>query len=163
MHANKYYIIIKSCTNTTKPFIIYFLESLETVLWLWLKVISGKKHCVVTTANWTQPHFVNLYQECQVCVLENNIILLCVHGCKFYALYNTTAHNNIIIAEVAEKVLDKCSNYDEFNSRMNENFWVEFNFEFIEDLQDLGSVHNTMLYHALHCAELVSLENIHFQ
>lgn len=42
----------------------------------------------------------------------------------------------VITAEVAEKVLDRCSPYNEFNSRMHENFLVRFNFEFIEDLQD---------------------------
>lgn len=83
-------------------------------------------------------------------------IIVCIHDT------NITAHNNIIIAEVAEKVLDKCSYPDEFESRMNENFWVEFSFEFIEDLQDLGSVHNTMLHRSLHCVELASLENIQF-
>ena len=40
-------------------------------------------------------------------------------------------------AEVAEKVLDRCCKVDAFNSRMHSSFWVDFNFEFIEDLQDL--------------------------
>jgi hypothetical protein len=39
-------------------------------------------------------------------------------------------------AEVAEKVLDRCCKVDAFNSRMHDSFWVEFNFEFIEDLKD---------------------------
>ena len=42
----------------------------------------------------------------------------------------------MITEEVAEKVLDKCSTHDEINSRMHADFFVKFNFEFIEDLQD---------------------------
>ena len=42
----------------------------------------------------------------------------------------------VITAEVTEKVLDRCCKVDAFNSRMHSSFWVDFNFEFIEDLQD---------------------------
>ena len=67
---------------------------------------------------------MNLYQGCQV---WHN---LCAYNilCKLLVV---TAH-----AEVAERVLDKCCKVDDFNSRMHESFWVDFKFEFIEDLQD---------------------------
>ena len=42
----------------------------------------------------------------------------------------------LLSAEAAEKVLDRCCKVDAFNSRMHKDFWVEFDFQFIEDLQD---------------------------
>lgn len=42
----------------------------------------------------------------------------------------------LLSAEAAEKVLDRCCKVDAFNSRMHKDFWVKFDFQFIEDLQD---------------------------
>ena len=77
------------------------------------------------------PGLHNYYDYFRLHLYMHGVNLLCT---KFIVTASLCIY--LLSAEAAEKVLDRCCKVDAFNSRMHKDFWVDFNFEFIEDLQD---------------------------